>query len=397
LPYLGRPQIVKRLPPSGLGVIRSAVLLVLVVAPAPEAAAGAEPPVAWLDGTSLEQRLRTPVDVFWSGTPLRQAIVSLAENQRAAVLIDRRVDPGQKLDLEWNDLPLGDIYRRVAESRQLGVVWLGPVAYFGPVQVTSRTRTLAELRRGEVRRLPAAAARKLLRPERMRWDDFATPRDLLARLAAESRIEISGLEQVPHDLWAGADLPALSLVDRLTLVAGQFDLTFEMAADASAVALVPVPDEVVLVRSYPGGDDPQALADRWAALVPQSQVKVVAGEVFVRGRLEDHEQIAAAAQPPPPTRRPTSRSRRTSEGEKRFTVRDGKGPLGPVLEQLAGKLGLTLKIDREALQRADVSLQQPISFSVDKATLEELFEAVLTPAGCTFRVEGNVLEVRPAP
>jgi len=397
LPYLGRPQIVKRLPPSGLGVIRSAVLLVLVVAPAPEAAAGAEPPVAWLDGTSLEQRLRTPVDVFWSGTPLRQAIVSLAENQRAAVLIDRRVDPGQKLDLEWNDLPLGDIYRRVAESRQLGVVWLGPVAYFGPVQVTSRTRTLAELRRGEVRRLPAAAARKLLRPERMRWDDFATPRDLLARLAAESRIEISGLEQVPHDLWAGADLPALSLVDRLTLVAGQFDLTFEMAADASAVALVPVPDEVVLVRSYPGGDDPQALADRWAALVPQSQVKVVAGEVFVRGWLEDHEQIAAAAQPPPPTRRPTSRSRRTSEGEKRFTVRDGKGPLGPVLEQLADKLGLTLKIDREALQRADISLQQPISFSVDKATLEELFEAVLTPAGCTFRVEGNVLEVRPAP
>lgn len=390
----------KRLPPSGFGIIRSTVLLALAVATVPQAASGEEPPVAWLDGAALEQQLRRPVDVFWSGTPLRQALVSLGESRRAAVLIDRRVDPGQKLDLELNGLPLGDVYRKVAASRQLGVVWLGPVAYFGPVRVTSRTRTLAELRREEVRRLPAAAARKLLRPERMRWDDFATPRDLLARLAAESRIEISGLGRVPHDLWAGADLPALSLVDRLTLLAGQFDLTFEMAADASAVALVPVPDDVALVRSYPGGRDAQALADRWAATIPESQVKVVDGEVFVRGLLEDHERIAAAPQPsrpPRPTAGRSSRSSASSAGEKRFTVPQGKGPLGPVLEQLAGKLGLTLKIDREALQRADISLEQPISFSVENATLEELFEAVLTPAGCTLRVQGDVLEVQPAP
>jgi len=387
---------VKRLPPSGRRVLHSAVVLVLVVAPALQATAGVEPPVAWLDGAALEQQLRTPVDVFWSGTPLRQAVVSLAHSRRAAVLIDRRIDPGQKLDLQLNGLPLEQVYREVAGSRPLGVVWLGPVAYFGPPRATSRIRTLAELRREEVRRLPAAVGRKLLAPGRIRWDDFATPRDLLARLAAESGIEIFGLEQVPHDLWAGADLPAISLVDRVTLVAGQFDLTFEIAADGSAVALVPVPDDVALVRSYPGGRDPQALADRWAALVPQSQVKVVAGEIFVRGLLEDHERIEASARPLRQTRPTASRSSRASVGEKRFTVPQGKGPLGPVLEQLAGKLGLTLRIDREALQRAGISLQQPISFSVDNATLEELFEAVLTPAGCTFRLKGNVLEVRPA-
>ena len=372
------------------------MVLVLVVAPALEAAPGAEPPAAWLVGTALERQLRTPVDVFWSGTPLRQAVVSLAESQRAAVLIDRRVDPGQKLDLQWNGSPLEQVYREIAQSRQLGVAWLGPVAYLGPPRATSRLRTLAELRREEVRRLPAAVARDLLAPQRIHWDDFATPRDLLARAAAQSGIEISGLEQVPHDLWAGADLPALCLVDRVTLIAGQFDLTFEIAADGSAVALVPVPDDVAIVRSYPGGRDPQALADRWAALVPPSQVKVVAGEVFVRGLLEDHERIAGSARPPRPTRPTANRSGQASHGEKRFTVPQGKGQLGPVLEQLAERLGLTLKIDREALQRADVSLQQPISFSVDNATLEELFEAVLTPAGCTFRLNGNVLEIRPA-
>ncbi|HUT89995.1 MAG TPA: hypothetical protein VMY37_10880 [Thermoguttaceae bacterium] len=370
--------------------------LVLVVAPALQAAAGAEPPVAWLGGTALERQLRTPVDVFWSGTPLRQAVVSLAYSRRAAVLIDRRVDPGQKLDLQWNGLPLEQVYREVAQTRQLGVAWLGPVAYFGPPQATSRLRTLAELRREEVRRLPAAAGRKLLASGRIGWDDFATPRDLLARAAAESGIEISGLEQVPHDLWAGADLPALSLVDRVTLIAGQFDLTFEIAADGSAVALVPVPDDVAIVRSYPGGREPQALADRWAALVPESRVEIVAGEIFVRGPLEDHERIAGSARPPRQTRPAANRSGQASNGEKRFTVPEGKGQLGPVLEQLAGRLGLTLKIDREALQRAGISLQQPISFSVDNATLEELFEAVLAPAGCTFRLQDDVLEIRPA-
>ena len=67
-----------------------------------------------------------------------------------------------------------------------------------------------------------------------------------------------------------------------------------------------------------------------------------------------------------------------------------------MLEQLAASVGLQLKIDREALGEAGISLQQPVSFSAQEATLEELFEAVLAPAGCTFRRQGNVLEIRPA-
>ena len=56
-----------------------------------------------------------------------------------------------------------------------------------------------------------------------------------------------------------------------------------------------------------------------------------------------------------------------------------------------------MRIDQEAFQQADISLKQPITFSVENATLEELFEAVLAPAGCTFRLNGDVIEIRPAP
>jgi hypothetical protein len=377
-------------------VLDSAVALAVLLGPA----AGAEPPVAWRTGAALERQLRTRVDVFWSGTPLRQAILSLSQSQRTAALIDRRVDPGQKLDLQRDGLPLEQVYREIAQSRNLGITWLGPVAYFGPPRAASRLRTVAELRREDVGRLPAARAQRFLAAERLRWEDFALPRDLLAALAAESGIEILGLEHVPHDLWAGADLPALSLVDRITLIAGQFDLTFQIAADGSALALIPIPDNVAIVRTYPGGRNPQALADRWAALVPQGEINVVDNRVSVRGLLEDHERLAAAGQASRSQAAPTMRTPHAGPaaraGEQRFTVRRGKGQLGPVLRQLAAQVGLTLRIDYGALQRAGISLQQPIAFSVENATLEELFDAVLTPAGCTFRVEGKALEIRPA-
>jgi len=58
------------------------------------AAAGSESPGDWLTGSRFEKQLAEPVDVFYSGTPLRQAVMSLSRTRRVAALIDRRVDPG---------------------------------------------------------------------------------------------------------------------------------------------------------------------------------------------------------------------------------------------------------------------------------------------------------------
>ena len=235
-------------------------------------------------------------------------------------------------------------------------------------------RTLRRAEAGGSRPSAPAAGRKFLLPKRTRWDDFATPRDLLAQLAAESAIEISGLELVPHDLWAGADLPPVSLIERLTLIAGQFDLTFQIAADAGAVALIPVPDDVTIARTYPGGRNPEQLAERYRTLAPESQVELVAGKIQVRGLLEDHERITGSRRT---ARREAAQPTGDSPGKKRYTVRDAKGQLGPMLEELAGRLDLELRIDHEALRQAKISLQQPVAFSVEEATLDELFEAVV--------------------
>jgi hypothetical protein len=260
--------------------------------------------------------------------------------------------------------------------------------------VTARLRTLALLRQEDAAGLPEDAEETLSHARPLAWDDFATPRDLLRGLAEASSIRLEGLEQVPHDLWAAADLPALSLVDRFTLVAVQYDLTFRIAADGRSMNLVPVPDRVAVVRRYPGGREPEQLAQRWARLVPDSQIKVVGDEVFVRGLLEDHERLKVS--PRPSARKPSSRSSASDRQKVRFTVQNAKGPLDRLVAELAQKLQIEVRIDREALAQAGISPTQVVSFSVRDATVDELFEAVLSPAGCTFRREGKTILVVPA-
>lgn len=362
--------------------------------------AGATADMAWVTGEALQARLDAVIPkVFWSGAPLRLVVRSLSTNQRIGILIDRRVDPDQPVDLTLDDVTVRTLLEKIVEPRELGWTRVGSVIYLGPAETAAILRTLSVLRHNDAAKLPAGAAAAFRRSEPLAWDDFATPRELLTRLAQSGGIAIEGLGQVPHDLWAAADLPAFPWVDRLTLLAVQYDLTFRVKADGRSIELTPLPDNVALVRRYPGGRDPQRLAEQWAELVPDSQLKVVDGDVWVRGRVEDHERIASASgdKPRGQAKRPPPRGTPGKRQEIRFTVQNAKGPLDRLLDELGQKLGVEVKIDREALARAGISPQQIVAFSVKDATRDELFEAVLAPAGCTFRRDGNAIVVVPAP
>ena len=354
---------------------------------------GAVAATDWATGKALGKRLVGPINITWSGNPLRAGLRNLSRVHRVAVIIDRRVDPGEKVDLVLQDVPLGAALTQIAANRKLEARMLGPVAYFGPPRAASRLRTIATLRTEEVRRLPPEVGQKLFGRRPMAWNDLATPRGLLEKLAAEAGLQIAGLDRLPHDLWAAADLPPLTLLQRLTLVLVQFDLTFDVSPDGRTLTLVPVPDDVALVRSYPGGRQPKATAGRYAQLAPDARIKVVGDKVYVRGLLEDHEQLGSSRRPPsgqPP--RPAVQD----FANKRFTLRVSKQPVGPLLRQLVGQLNLELRIDIEALRRAGISLDQHVSFSVKEVTVDALLEAVVKSTRLELRRRGNLVEVGPA-
>ena len=354
----------------------------------------AEVTVPWLVGSALQQRMDATVDIVWSGNPLRQALHNLSRAQRVAVFLDRRVDPEQRVDVKLAAMSLTSVLRQIAASRQLGVAMLGPVAYFGPLDSASRIRTLAAVREEEVRQLRSAAARRLLHPKRMAWADFASPRDLLAQLAEEGGVELGGVERVPHDLWAAADLPPLSWVDRVTLIAIQFNLTFRIEEDGRKMQLVSVPESVLLVRSYPSGVNPAAMVERFSSLAPAAQVKVVSGRVYVRGLLEDHERIAS---PATALRADSSAKHPPPSGAKilvsRFAVQEK--PVGKVLEQMAIMLKLELHMDRQALQEAGISLDQRVSVQVENGSIDDALRGLLRTTPLAYRRQGNVVEIVP--
>jgi hypothetical protein len=340
----------------------------------------------WLTGQDLARHRQQPVSATWSGTALRDALADLAKTQRIAVLLDRRIDPGQAIDLTVDRLPFDTAVERVAEKVAAGATWLGPLAYLGPPEAAARLRTLAALRASEARALAKEQRSALQRDARLSWEELAEPRRLVADLAAEAGIEIEPLDRIGHDLWPATDLPALSWTDRLTLIGNEFDLTFEIV-DAGHVRLAPIAGPVVIERTYPGGKQPDELAAKWRRVAPDAQIEVAAGKLVVRGRVEDHELLGPTKKPKPAPTVP--------RGEV-YTLRVQEQPLSAVLDTLRKRVSREFIIDEAAIKKANLSLDARVSFSVEQATLDELLAAALKPAKLTFVREGSAYKIVPA-
>ncbi|HEX7449302.1 MAG TPA: hypothetical protein VF306_17235 [Pirellulales bacterium] len=364
---------------------RAFVGLLFVAAVPGSAALPASPDVDWLVGRDLTIQRGRPLTASWSQTPVREALAELSRSQRVAMLLDRRIDPDRPVSLSIDAVALEDAVAQIAHECQADVSWFGPLAYLGPPAAAQRLRTLAALRDADAERLSGERRQRFAHPRSWSWEDLATPRELCQSLAAEARVRLESLDLLPHDLWAAADLPPLTWIERLTLLANEFDLTFEFADDGAAVRLTPVVEPVRIERRYAGGKQPVALARRYAELAPEAEVERFGGGVIVRGRIEDHERL---------TEQP-KRVSRGKPGKQVFTVRADEQPLSAVLDQLRSQLRLTLNIDEAALRKAGISLDRSISFDVKRATLEELLFAVLRPAGLTYRGEGREFEIFP--
>ena len=373
---------------------RKIVTTMVAVALICESAESAGSAVQWLTGREFQQRLTLPATVLWADSPFRDYLVDFGRVQRVAILVDRRVDPDRPLTLAVRDEPVVAIVRAAAESQDLQAAVLPNVLFVGPAASASRIRTVAELRRQDVEALGKDAIRKFVVQAPMVWEDLDSPRNLLGRLADENGLEIVNLQQVPHDLWPGGQLPPLSIIERLTLILHQFDLTFQVAEDCRRVAVVPLPRDVAVVRDYAGGSKPEVLVEKWRTACPDCEFRVAGGRVYVRGLMEDHETIVAMQTGGV---RPSTRSRERGDSapplERVFTADVPNRPLGAVLSHFCKQLGLELQIDRTSLQAAGVSLDQLISLRVENATFEELFQAALGPTGCSFERKGDVLRV----
>ena len=159
-------------------------------------------------------------------------------------------------------------------------------------------------------------------------------------------------------------------------MAVQFNLTFAVSGNGGTVRLLPAPEHVAVVRTYPGGKHPQDTASRFTFLVPAAEITVRGGQVSVSGLVEDHERLTQRRSADKPSEPPADQN---NLSQKRFTLKISQQPVGPLLKLLAKKIGLELAMDEQAIAAAGISLDQRVSFSVKDATVDELLARPPSP------------------
>lgn len=357
-----------------------------------------------LAGKAFALALEQPFAAAWENVGVRTIARRIEAARGVSILLDRRIDPSREHSLAANGESLREFVERLAQSAGGAMSSVGNTLYVGPPASAAKLRTLVALRQKELTAegngIPRTRRHDVAQPELFRWDDLSRPADLVRMVAARHELKVDGIELVPHDLWASADLPQATSIEALSLILVQFDLTFEWLDDGGAIRLVPAPERVFLERRHLPlkGQTSAAAITEWREQFPGVEGRVAGSEVVVQGTVEQHEAIerqrfpsrAAAASPAPAKLKPLKLER--------YTLKMKDKPVRALLLMLAEPAHGQLKFeyDGEALRQAGVDLDQRVTFEVKAVTIEELLKAALDPLKLEFDLQDRSVRLQPA-
>jgi len=346
----------------------------------------------FLVGPEFHRQFDRPITVARDDVELRDLLRRLGETQRIAILLDRRIDPNQEIDVQLPLMTFRDALAAIAQQVEAEVSIVGSTVYLGPPHAAQDLRTLIALRELELAPFSEQLGRRnfeLSRRHTIDWLDLDRPRDLLPRLAAAASLTVMDTQLVPHDLWAGATLAEVNVVEALSLVLIQFDLTFNWTGVAEGIEPTPVPRIVALEKTHTvSGISPQNARQRIAEAFPDLELRIAGRELTATTTIERHEAIAVLArggslgQPAPQNFGPLK--------NRRFTMRLVRERLGDVLATLTAN-GLDVRYDAEQLKAGGVDPYEKLSFDLKQATIRELLDAICEPFPMTYRIEGEVI------
>jgi hypothetical protein len=376
----------------------SGALLNAVTSPA------AEP----LAGKKFDEALNQKIVRAWGGgesDSLRMALQQPTESSRVSILLDRRVDPTQSVTLALPATPLRDVIVALAQSAKAEAVVVGSVVYVGPEASAKKLRTLIELRKEELSKLAGTAKKtdkspwrnpavSLTQPRTFAWQDFDRPRDILKQVSGKLKLEIDGLDKLPHDLWAGASLTQVTAVEALSLLLVPFEQTFEFVPDRAAIRVVPIPERVALERSYPltSAQEIVALAN---ARFPAAKVLREDAHLLVQATVEEHAEIAARLKPGG-QQTPKAQANKPNKklSERRFTLKLENAALADVIKTFVAN-GVQIEFDSAQLADAGISLDKKIDLNVKQVSAEKLFRDLFEPLGLAVTIDGEIVRLKP--
>ncbi|WDI42434.1 hypothetical protein [Bremerella sp. P1] len=367
-----------------IGVLTAQILLL-------GSQAQAQENIDWRTEADLEKQLQSSFDLTWEEVPLRDGLMRLAQTQRVAIFLDRRVDPDQTMKMKFTNERLELGLQRIAAQLGIGMARVGDVIYLGPQDTASRLPTVAELQTQFAKSSGYPEAVKLLDRKKYGWPKLSTPEEILTEVATSHGMRWNNLDVViKHDLWPAVDFPPMKSTEYLSLVLAGYHASyrFNKTDDGVELQLVAIPDELSLTRVYPyAGNHDEAIA-KIQELFPDAKVQSDGKrKLAVTGPQQVQEQVAKLL------RGGTARNTVVMPGEKRYTLNVEQLPLGPVLKALEQQLGM----DFEVPDGMEEALMQRISFSVKTVDVTGLLDAVFKDTDFTYEIQEKKILVTKKP
>lgn len=336
------------------------------------------------------------LQVAWRSVPLAKAVARLEAEAAINCFMDRRIDPGKPITISATGLPTQLLARIGEADTDIAVSEVGSVTYLGPASVAAEITTLALRAIQRVESLPATSRKRYYSQRGISWQRASEPRNVLAQLCQERRIEIKNPQQLPYDLWPTGRLPKGPVALQLTLLLVGFDLDWRPLDSGRAIELIPINRPIVVSASYRLKAPATATLAQLAP--PLRQLAKRQGDQYeVTGTAEQHLQIAEATQLVP-KRRSTSRRNYTKRNvpsleAQRITLTVKEQPLGALLQKLAESFQLFLAKPALAQAQRRELMNRRVSLSVQQSTLSETLELLAEQTGSDIVIEHQTIKI----
>lgn len=336
--------------------------------------------VQWRTGDDFDQFIKSPVSVSWQNAELRNRLIEFSRSQRIPIVLDRRVDPNQRLDLVVRNVSVEQFLLRVAQRCGCQFCRLGDGYYVGPSENAQRLLAIDSI----LSRSSKKVSTRWSEVRSAAWEKLATPSQVLQQWLPKNEFSISGIEQIEHDLMAAVDAGALRLDLRLALLLSQFDLWFRQSKTGDAISIVSPPQSLSATLRLEGYEVNAALLQRVRAVAPECNVKKVRRSLLITGPAEQLEMgrnvVIESFQP----------ALRELD-KKRFQL-NVKNQRRLILQAVAQQLAMEVSVD----PKCETALDAVITVEVKDATLNDLLDAIFGDCRCRYAIDGQSINVTPS-
>lgn len=362
----------------------------------------------FVTGRRFEEALEKNLSLAWKGQNLRDGLQKLSETRQVAILLDRRIDPGQQMSLQVQNVSLKALLNLIANEAVADVSLLGTTIYIGPAATAARIRTVEEIAASQLVSDRTAVnsdvstaqqtrrSFELLQRHTLSWPDLSTPQELLERISERYALQIESLDRVPHDLWGRSVIPSATSSQLLIAVLAQFDLSFEWTRNRNAIRIIPMPQAPRIERTFTlkRGTESMILPELKQRL-PLLTMKTTGRRLTVAGTVEQLELVEALIHPERSRAPSRTHPRPAAGGIITFTFA-ADAPLIAFLNTLEQQAGYDFQYDADALDKAGIDLEKRIRLEASELTAEEVFQKMFPPQNIAFKVDGKTVHLTPA-